>query len=78
LRHASVCARRSASDSSPDFSFVREASHCCASELMVVGIGTMRVTYAVPSASKVAESFCEAERHCASALRLTASVALAT
>src|SRR5260370_7723693 len=28
---------------------------------MVVGIGTMGVTYAVPSASKVAESFCNAE-----------------
>ena len=62
-----TCATRRCAPADPpvtplgDFAFVSDASHCCASGRMGVGIGTMRVTYAVGSASKVARSFCNAE-----------------
>src|SRR5579863_4129521 len=53
----SVRARRSARVSGPDFFSLSDASHFCASGLIVNGIGTTRTMCAVPSGSKVAESF---------------------
>ena len=60
-RYASVRARRSARLSGPGVLCVSEFSQVCASGLMVLGIGTTRVMWAVPSASNVAESFAGAE-----------------
>ena len=56
LRHSSVCARRSSSVCAAVLFLVSPVRYCWASGLMVVGIGTMRVTCAVPSGSNVAES----------------------
>src|ERR1700730_2748991 len=58
-----------------DFFLASEASHSCASGLMVVGMGTTRVTCAVPSASKLAESAGRVELDCAAAGKQSASPA---
>src|SRR6516162_152329 len=57
--------RRSASVWWPVFLLASDASHFCASGVMVDGMGTTRVMWAVPSASKVAEFCCGAEADCA-------------
>ena len=56
-RHSSVRLRRVARSSGPGVDRASEASHFWASGLMVVGMGMMRMMWAVPSGSKVAESW---------------------
>src|SRR5258708_30623010 len=65
--------RRSASVWGWDFFLASEASHSWASGLTVDGIGTARVTCAVPSTSKLAESAGGVEEDCAAAGKRSAS-----
>src|SRR5215469_15762721 len=64
-RQASVWMRRSARGSGPEVVLGSAASHVCASGLIVGGMGTTRVMWAVPSGSKVAESCAGLEADCA-------------
>ena len=77
-RHASVEMRLSARVCGEDFLSASEANHFCASGLMVEGMGTTRMTWAVPSESKVAESGCGTEPDCADARKQIASPTIAT
>src|ERR1700693_2174027 len=67
-RHLSVPARRSASVCGPYFWCASDSSHFCASGLTVAGMGTMRVSVVVPSASIDDESLTTREHE----LRMTA------
>src|SRR5258707_8351818 len=50
-----------------NFFSVSEASHFCASWLIVEGMGITRFICAAPSESKLAESVCDTELDCAAA-----------
>src|SRR5215469_13215126 len=75
-RQASVRTRRSAKLSGPEVVPGSDASQAWASGLTVGGMGTTRVMWAVPSASKVAESFAGVELDCAKATEISDSAAM--
>src|SRR5713226_7705862 len=61
-----------------NFFSVSEASHFCASWLIVEGMGITRFICAAPSESKLAESVCDTELDCAAADKQSASPTIAT